>query len=92
MTRTLVGSKVFKTCVSSSGYDHQGTAGFSPCFHLPGFQFTILDPQPSRVSVPFGDLFVTHGPTCVSHEVVGATVVMFCLTSDPWIPDIGLAS
>ena len=28
--------------------NHQGTAGFSPCFHMPGFQLghPIFDPQP----------------------------------------------
>ena len=31
-----------------SKLNHQGTAGFSPCFHLPGFHFgfPIFDPQP----------------------------------------------
>ena len=29
---------IYKVCA----VDHDGTAGFSPCFHLPGFRFGYL--------------------------------------------------
>ena len=40
-----------------SGYgstlNHQGTTGFSHCFHVPGFLGTHFNPQPSHVLIDF---------------------------------------
>ena len=42
-----------------SKLNHQETAGFSPCFHLPGFHF--------------GYLFLTHSHVCVTTASIPAT-------------------
>ena len=41
-------------CGYGSKLNHQGTAGFSPCFHLPGY---------------FGHLFLTHGHVAVGSRM-----------------------
>ena len=41
-----------------STLNHQGTADFSPCFHLPGFHFGYLFLTHSRITCFFGLLWV----------------------------------